>query len=48
MLTIDIAHPDVEDFITSKQDLKKVTGANISVKLTDEFMNAVVADEDYT
>lgn len=48
MLTIDIAHPDVEDFITIKQDLKKVTGANISVRLTDEFMNAVVADEDFT
>lgn len=48
MLTIDIAHPDVEDFITIKQDLKKVTGANISVRLTDEFMNAVVADENFT
>ena len=48
MLTIDIAHPDAEDFITIKQDLKKVTGANISVRLSDEFMNAVVNDEEYT
>lgn len=48
MLTIDIAHPDVEDFITIKQDLTKVTGANISVRLSDEFMQAVVKDENYT
>jgi len=48
MLTMDIAHPDIEDFITIKQDLKKVTGANISVRLSDEFMQAVVNDTDYT
>jgi len=48
MLTLDIAHPDVEDFITIKQDLSKVTGANISIRLSDEFMNAVIADEDFT
>lgn len=48
MLTIDIAHPDVEDFITVKQDLKKITGANISIRLSDEFMNAVVEDKDFT
>lgn len=48
MLTMDIAHPDVEDFITIKQDLSKVTGANISVRLSDEFMNAVDKDEMYT
>lgn len=48
MLTIDIAHPDVEDFVTIKQDLKKVTGANISVRLSDEFMLAVMNDTDYT
>src|SRR3990172_105057 len=44
MITIDIAHPDVEKFISIKQDLKKVTGANISVRISDEFMNAVVND----
>ena len=41
MITMDIAHPDVEDFITIKQDLSKVTGANISIRLSDEFMQAV-------
>ncbi|MDH3323060.1 MAG: adenosylcobalamin-dependent ribonucleoside-diphosphate reductase [Flavobacteriaceae bacterium] len=41
MLTMDIAHPDIEDFITIKQDLTKVTGANISIRLSDEFMKAV-------
>jgi ribonucleoside-diphosphate reductase alpha chain len=48
MLTIDIEHPDVEHFVTVKQDLSKVTGANISVRLSDEFMNAVKNDTDYT
>lgn len=48
MLTMDIAHPDVEDFITIKQDLTKVTGANISIRLSDEFMEAVVNDAEYT
>ena len=48
MLTIDVAHPDIEEFITIKQDLKKVTGANISVRLSDEFMSAVTHDEDFT
>ena len=48
MLTIDVAHPDVEDFITIKQDLKKVTGANISLRLSDEFMKAVTEDADFT
>lgn len=47
MLTLDIRHPDVEEFITKKQDLSKVTGANISVKVTDDFMEAVKKDEDY-
>jgi len=48
MLTIDIAHPDVEDFITIKQDLTKITGANISIRLSDEFMEAVNHNESYT
>ena len=48
MLTMDIAHPDVEDFVTIKQDLTKVTGANISLRLSDEFMIAVVNDDDFT
>ena len=48
MLTMDVAHPDIEDFITIKQDLTKVTGANISIRLSDEFMNAVVNDIKFT
>lgn len=48
MLTIDIKHPDVEDFVTVKQDLTKITGANISIRLSDEFMMAVVNDDEYT
>ena len=47
MLTMSISHPDVEEFISKKQDLTKVTGANISVKVTDEFMQAVKDDTDY-
>lgn len=47
MLSMSINHPDIEEFITKKQDLTKVTGANISVKVTDEFMQAVMKDEDY-
>ncbi len=47
MITMDIAHPDVEDFVTIKQDLKKVTGANISIRLSDEFMQAVANDTTY-
>ena len=48
MLSMDIAHPDVEDFITIKQDLQKVTGANISIRLSDEFMKAVENNTEYT
>ncbi len=48
MITMDIAHPDIEQFITVKQDLAKVTGANISVRISDEFMNAVANDTNYT
>lgn len=47
MMTIDCHHPQVEDFIESKVDLKKITGANISVKLSNEFLNAVKNKEKY-
>ena len=47
MITMHINHPDILDFIMKKDDLTKVTGANVSVKVTDEFMNAVEKDEDY-
>lgn len=47
MLSMDVTHPDIEEFIQIKQDLDKVTKANISVKITDEFMRAVKNDEDF-
>lgn len=47
MLTININHPDVVEFIEKKQDLTKVTGANVSVQVTDEFMKAVKNDDDF-
>ena len=48
MLSMDIRHPDIEKFITMKQDLTKVTGANVSVKISDEFMKAVENNESFT
>ncbi|NJL70413.1 MAG: adenosylcobalamin-dependent ribonucleoside-diphosphate reductase [Candidatus Competibacteraceae bacterium] len=47
MLSLSVHHPDVETFIQIKQDLKKVTGANISLRLTNEFMTAVREDDKY-
>lgn len=47
MLTLSVHHPDIEKFITIKNDDKKVTGANISVRLTDEFLKALEKDEEY-
>jgi ribonucleoside-diphosphate reductase alpha chain len=47
MISISVHHPDVEKFARMKADLKKVTGANISIRLTDEFLEAVENDEDY-
>lgn len=46
MLTISVHHPEIETFINIKRDLKKVTGANISIRLTDEFMKAVEEDKE--
>jgi ribonucleoside-diphosphate reductase alpha chain len=47
MITMDVRHPDIENFVVMKHDLTKVTGANISVKLTDDFLSAVENDEDF-
>ena len=47
MISMDINHPDILDFIKIKRDLTKVTGANISIKLNNKFMKAVENDEDY-
>ena len=41
MLSVSIKHPDSEDFIDAKMDEGKVTGANVSVKIDDDFMKAV-------
>ncbi len=48
MLSISIDHPDSEAFIDAKLDGTKVTGANVSVKITDAFMKAAMAGETYT
>lgn len=48
MLTIDVRHPDVFAFVNAKKDRTKVTGANISVMLRNDFMEAVKKDESYT
>ncbi len=47
MLTTSIKHPDAEDFIDAKLDLGKITGANISVRIDDEFMKAVINKKNY-
>lgn len=47
MLNLDVNHPDIEDFIDVKNDLSKVTYANISVNIDDKFMEAVKKDEEY-
>ncbi len=47
MLSISVVHPDAEHFIDAKLEAGKVTGANISVKITDEFMQAVINDGEY-
>lgn len=47
MLSISVNHPDADKFIDMKMESGKVTGANISVKITDEFMKAVESDSDF-
>ena len=47
MISIDINHPDVEEFINIKANTDQITNANISVRVSDEFMKAVENDEDY-
>jgi ribonucleoside-diphosphate reductase alpha chain len=48
MLVLNIDHPDIIDFITTKLDLSKVNGANISIALTDEFMKKAENNEIWT
>ena len=47
MLSLDCNHPDLEEFISVKNDLDKITKANISVRVTDEFMEAVKNKTDF-
>ena len=48
MISMDIRHPDIAEFVKMKHDLTKVTGANVSVKITDDFMEAVENGETFT
>ena len=47
MITISVHHPQVRDFIRIKRNLTRVTGANISVRLSDEFMHAVRSETEF-
>ncbi|MEG2771841.1 MAG: adenosylcobalamin-dependent ribonucleoside-diphosphate reductase, partial [Alistipes sp.] len=47
MLSLSIKHPDAEKFIDAKVDTGKVTGANVSIKIDDEFMRAAIAGSKY-
>lgn len=48
MLSVSIKHPDSESFIDAKMTSGKVTGANVSVKIDDDFMKAAIEDKSYT
>ena len=47
MLSVSIKHPDAEAFVDAKMEEGKVTGANVSVKITDSFMEAAVNDKPF-
>ena len=48
MLSLDVWHKEISDFITIKEDLNKINKANLSVEIDDEFMQAVDYDTTYT
>lgn len=48
MVSLDVRHPDVEKFALMKNDLTKVTGANISIRITNDFMEAVAKNKEFT
>jgi len=48
MISIDCNHPDLEEFIEIKSDINKITKANISIRVTNDFLEAVKNDKDYT
>ena len=47
MISMPISHPDIEEFIDIKKDLDRVTKANISLMITDDFMEAVKSESEY-
>ena len=47
MITADIRTLEIETLINIKRDLTKVTGANVSIRLNDEFMEAVKNDDEF-
>lgn len=47
MISMDVTHPDIEEFIDIKTDLERVTKANISVRINREFMDAVLNNREY-
>lgn len=47
MISLDCHHPDIEEFINIKSDLGRVTKANISIRITDDFISAVKNDDDF-
>ena len=47
MLTVSIKHPDAEDFVDAKLERGKVTGANVSVRIDDDFMKAAISGQTY-
>lgn len=48
MISLDCSHPDIEEFLEIKSDLDKITKANISIRVTDDFINAIKNKEMYT
>lgn len=47
MLTVSVKHPDSEAFVDAKMTEGKITGANVSLRIDDEFMNAAIEGKDY-
>ena len=47
MISLSVHHPQIKDFVKIKRDLTRVTGANISVRLSEEFMRAVRGGDDF-
>lgn len=47
LISIDVRHPDIFEYVNSKVDLTKINGANISVKVNNEFIDAVKNDKDF-